>query len=49
MISKQDLENIKKEADKEFEKLNQILKDMDNLQNSAEKEDKPNDETDKNN
>ena len=49
VISKQDLENIKKEADKEFEKLNQILKDMDNLQNSAEKEDKPNDETDKNN
>ena len=49
VISKQDLENIKKEADKEFEKLNQILKDMDNSQNSAEKEDKPNDETDKNN
>ncbi len=49
VISKQDLENIKKEAEKEFEKLNQMLQDMDNSQNSAEKEDKPNDETDKNN
>jgi multidrug resistance efflux pump len=47
VISKQDLENIKKEAEKEFENLNKASQDMANSDNVKEKDDKPKDETDK--
>ena len=49
VISKQDLENIKKEAEKEFEKLNQEKAGLTNAESKAEKEEKPEEDDKKDN
>jgi len=47
VITKQDLENIKKEAEKEFEELNKLTKSDENSAKETSAENKSDDETDK--